>query len=772
MTFVWMLLLVAALGAVSLLVGRLLVGSLKADRLRRLDPTGAAASLVLGTAILTLFAVWLSEMGLPSPAVVDVVPILIAVLLAACWRRGRLDTLRPRGPARGWAALLVPALAAAVFALLPVLRTNGYSIGNDTYTYSAYSEWLQLHGFGEVCPNDLESPVTTIPRLYQQLHYDLGISHLLGVVQAGSGSPSALLAYPPTAAWAMVLLVCGLVLVMRWVLRLSWVWTGGAALLLAVVPHAVYWGHHNGSLQQSHALPVLLLGVALLARSANPRWWRAGTVGLLAIPIAYLIVVYLPVLPVLGGAGLVVTWQGFVEARRHGLGRRGLAFASGIGLLVVVLAFRDLVGALERYVKFVTDAPGTHIRFTVLEFVQFAAGTRVLAPGWSNVEIDPWSAANRALTSVYLLLGVVGLGLAWRSARTRGLAAVSSILLLAVGYYALLARDPWTNEVGHTWSLFKLCQWAFPLLLLLEALGLERITRRLGRARTPVRVVTWALPLTLMSVHWVWSGQLGLTMRDILTASRPLADLPAIKGRIQELPEGTILVVGRPANRHRWLGAVTALLAYPRPIVGNWSASASMPEANQERYDSLLRDIGRRGVVPLIAGFVPFQPEGVEDLGGGFARVLPSGNPLVVHVINPLGLGHDEVSGRPRFEVDHRRTKIILHAPAEMTAKLIVTLLPRPAGEKARLLLSRTEGGYDHRSVRRAAEAPPAISVPIADETALELPVSLRPGLTTVILRLDQEAPPPRPVTVVGLRVVPATPAARDLSVESLRQSR
>ncbi len=760
MTFAGPLLLVVALCLVSLVTGRLVVGALRADLLRRFDPTGAAASLVLGTAGLTLVAVWLSELGLPSPTIVKALPVVLVTLLAVCWRRGRLGTLRPRGSAGAWAVLLVPALAAAVFALLPVLRTNGYSIGNDTYTYCAYSEWLQHHGFGEVCPNDPTSPVTGIPWLYQQLHYDLGISHLLGLVQAGTGAPSALLAYPPTAAWAMVMLVSSLVFVARWVLRLPRAWAGMAALLFAVVPHPVYWGHHGGALQQTHALPVLLLGVALLARSVSPRWWRPPTAALLAIPIAFLIVVYLPLLPVLGAAALVALPQGVVRARRGACRRRGLVFVGTLGLLVVALAFRDLVGAVERYANFVTDAPGAHVPFGLLDFVLFGAGTRVATAGWAAIDIVPWTTVNRALTPAYLALALVGFGLAWRRGRTRGLVAVASLLLFALGYYVLIARDPWTKEIGHTWSTFKLLQWMYPVAFLLGVLGLERLARRRRRL---VPALAWAALFGLVSVHWVWSAQLGRGMRDILPLDRPLEEIPALRQRIQDLPEGTLLVVGRPANRHRWLAATTALLAYPRPIVGNWSASASMTQVSGALYASLLRDAHQPGIIPLIAGFVPFQPEGVEDLGGGYALLLPSGSPQVVHVLNPTGLEKDEATGRPRFDVTERRTKVIVYSPVEAAAEVLLTLRPYDEGQGTRLLAFTVEGGYNHRNIRRAAEGPPDSITLLEGRTSLRVPVRLGRGLSTVVLLLnsgDGVVAPRSSVTVLEATVVPVAPSA------------
>ena len=77
------------------------------------------------------------------------VPALLLVPLALAWRRRRLDVLRPRGSAREWLALVLPTTVTALVAHLPVIRTGGFAIGNDTYTYSAFSEWLQRHGFSE-----------------------------------------------------------------------------------------------------------------------------------------------------------------------------------------------------------------------------------------------------------------------------------------------------------------------------------------------------------------------------------------------------------------------------------------------------------------------------------------------------------------------------------------------------------------------------------------------------------------------------------------------
>ena len=97
MTGLGALLLVAAIGLVALLTGRLFVGAFGADLFRRFDPAAAAASLLVGTAELTLLSVSLSGVGFPTRDLVPLIAALQLVPLALAWRRRRLHVLRPRG---------------------------------------------------------------------------------------------------------------------------------------------------------------------------------------------------------------------------------------------------------------------------------------------------------------------------------------------------------------------------------------------------------------------------------------------------------------------------------------------------------------------------------------------------------------------------------------------------------------------------------------------------------------------------------------------------
>src|SRR4029453_6627503 len=263
-----------------------------------------------------------------------------------------------------------------------------------------------------------------------------------------------------------------------------------------------------------------------------------------------------------------------------------------------------------------------------------------LAPGWVNVDVAPWSAINRALTALYAALVLAGLWHAARRPPTPPLAAAAGLLALAAVYFALAVKDPWSGERGHTWNLFKLAQWGLPFAYLLALLPAGRLAPQTASGGAVAAALPALLPASQIGVHWPWSSRFGEAMREILPGAT-LEQLPALKQRIQDLPPGTLLVVGRPVNAHRWLGTAVSLLAYPQAIVADWVDGASIsnhPIGGDALYTQLIGRWRDPLVVPIVAGYVPFQAGGVEPLGGGLARLLKQDDPLLVPVVKPPGL--------------------------------------------------------------------------------------------------------------------------------------
>jgi hypothetical protein len=345
----------------------------------------------------------------------------------------------------------------------------------------------------------------------------------------------------------------------------------------------------------------------------------------------------------------------------------------------------------------------------------------------------------------------------------RPLATAAGLVALAALYFALAVKDPWSGERGHTWNLFKLAQWGWPFALLLAALGV----RRLAPARPPWRAIVLALavvlPASQIGVHWPWSTHFGDSMREILPGMT-FGRLGELEQRVQRLPPGTLLVVGRPANAHRWLATTLALLAYPRSLVGDWVDSGTLTndEGGVALYARLLERWSDPNVVPILAGYLPFQAAGVEELGGGLAWLRRDAGPLLVHVVNPTGLRNDPASARPTFDVGKGRTKLVVFSPRGGPAQLALALEPYPGRPGIRFRVFYAAEDYSHRSVRLASESTPIAVLPLGGETAVRVPLALVPGLSTIVLVLDEgrgNLDARQPVTVAGLSLEPAQPA-------------
>jgi hypothetical protein len=730
---------VAAIAFTAAVAGRLFVGAFAAQLFRRFDAAGAVAGMAVGTSVLTLLSVALSGIGFPTRDLPMLVVALLLVPLALAARRKRLDVLWPRGNLSDWATLLAPVLVSVWLGLLPITLGGGFALGNDTYTYSAFSEWLQGHAFSEPAHWEAQSPVTAIPALWQSQGYDLGIAHWLALWQATYRPVTVIVVYPAVSTFGLALLTAVTWLAARQVLRLGGTSAGATALAFAAVPHALYWGHHNGFLQQGYALPLVLFGLVLLTRCAAPAHWNAAAAALLALPFAFLLSVYLPLLPVLGFATAVALVPIGRRARRRRQVVRLAWFLTSAGLCVALYATRDLATALSPLHRFATSVAGGHIPWKAVDFAQFALGTRVMPPGGTSLEVQPWSALNQALTPLYGALVVSGFWFAARRQRSRPLAAAAAFVLVGAAYFAIAVNDPWSGRLGHTWNLFKLAQWLWPFALLLAALALRGFSPRPAMARAALLGLAFAVPVSQIAAHWPWASRLAETLDEMLPGTT-LAALPVLRQRLQALPQGTLLVVGRPVNTHRWLGTAVSLLTWPRAVSADWADGASIsnhPNGGEALHAHWLDRWDDPHVVPILAGFLPFQTDGVEELGGGFARLVKRRETVLVHVINPSGVSRDP-AGSPTFALGQGRTKVVVFSPAARSAQLHLTLRPYRGRPGARLVVFLAGGDFTHRSVRLASETAPVAALPLAGETSLRVPLQLPRGLATIVLVVDE----------------------------------
>jgi hypothetical protein len=757
MTAPRLVLLTVGLLALAVLSGRLLAGALKARALLRFDPTAASASAILGVAWWTLAFGGLSAAGLSAPRIVALLVAGHLAAFAVCWGRATLRTLRPVGSPRAWLALLAVWSVALVLALLPVMRTGGFASCNDTYHYVAFSEWLQQGAWGRGARWDPLSPVTYIPAIFQGEGYPLGAAYLLALTQAVASSVPALALYAAVSALGILLNTGAQYVVARWVFRLPERWAAASSLAFALVPHSIYWGHHNGFLQQTYGLCVLLLAVALLTRATRPGEWDVPMAALIALLAAYLLLVYLPMGPPLAIAFVPWAWVSGRRALRRRALAHWLSALAVYAVLFVAFGFPELRGIWARLFTFARGHAGGHISFGAFDYVSFAVGTRIVAPDWSPGLAQWLRVSLPYVTPFSVAILAAGVGLAFRRPRTWVLLGALASLSGAVLYYAAFVRDPWSGERGHTWNLFKLSQYALPLVWALSAFGLRRLCRRWPLARLAL-LGGALLAAGMVVVHWTWSGELGLSMRALVPTERPLEALPDLRRRLQSLPEGALYVIGRPAAQQACLGDMLALLAYPRPILSDWEGTYHVSPF-QEAPVLIARTLAQpEGSRALVAGPPPFSSEDAESLGPGLTWL---------HDFRPRILRVEEhgVASAPRpagsFEwTGQGRLRITAFSPRAGQAILELTIRsPSPRAEPPHeWIVVRTAPGEPRGPALRSALDAASPQTFDLDEPSgvLRLPIRLESGTTTVAI--DRRDGPPAPgaglLSIAGMRLL------------------
>jgi hypothetical protein len=699
MAFPICLTVVVLLALVTTITGRLHVALLGPTWLRSLRPLEAVVSCLMGTAWWTVLLTALSSRG-------GTIPFASAFILAAhglalgvvAWRR-RLDVFRPRGGIGPWTGLLVPALAVVLVGLLPVLRKGSFATDNDSLTYCAFAQWLQDHSYGAATAWRADEPLAFYPTLYQGARATLAPAFLLAGTQAIARFSSPLLVYPALSTFGLALAVLGLLVAGRWMLGWPTRWLAPLGLGVAALPGPLVWAHHAGFLAQTLGIPALLGVLLILARCRPARRWRAREAALLGLFTAGLASTYLALLPVALGAEAAWGLAAMGRARTAGRARRLVASLFAFAVVLLTLLAAQGVSVTHGLGFLGSAVVGFPVRLSSVGFWQLALGARMFAA----TPLDSWAEALRTahlwLAPAYAVLALIGAYRIAKTPRAGSLSAAALVLALGVAYFALWAHDPWTGERGHTWNLFKLAQWTYPLVLLAELHGLVVLAGRRSFAR--VIPCLAAIPLGALAIQWAGAGVLGGSLEAFVGAPRPLDGWPRLRRAFAELPPGALLVTDGIPDTSPHLPIYLGLLAYPRRLAGDWTGSQWIPPDPERRFEklwaALAEGLPRREedrVLPLVTGLHGFVGEGVERLGGAIGLVRDGTRPQMLALLTPS----DEAPGpRGCVWIGRARTRALLFSPQAVSATLEMEAIPGlgAGGLGSRLIVDTAAAAFE-----------------------------------------------------------------------------
>lgn len=584
-----------------IVLGRAIACTIGPRWLQRPSAENDFASAFLGTAFCFIAFGWFSYAGLPArPATIGVVT-LAAIIFAAALRNGHFRRLVERpGAAR---LLLVPISLAVAVLFLPIILNDAYPVFSDSWAYASVAEYLQTHGFGDSVVVDARHPVSDIARHFQDLNQRMGPIFFLAMIESLLPGSAALLILPAVNAWGLTLNVLGIYLLCRWALGADRVLAAGGALLAASAANPLQFSAGQGFFCQTYGTASLAFALAVLARLAAPCRRTPPGALLLAIAAVFVLSAYSELSPILFVAGL-----GFCARALFGRRARvGIGLFSLVGLTFLATA---LIGNIEivRAVRSILllvglNTVGTHIPWSGAHYLAFALGVdhfRVQSPYF------PWGLVPAGIAFV------VGMNRAMLGRRTIPLAfAVLTFVGLAI-HLRWWVLDPWTGAVGQTWSLFKLCQWSFPVLAVLQVAGLQILVRRSGWRHGIVFAACLVLGAISVPVHLRHAKDVGFAVRSELFTTSPLTAMRELRQRLAEDGEPPLYVIHDAADTQR-CELYAALLA--RHTFENGWAKVIAGKKNEFVPDEVSGE-----TIFLLPGRPPFERP-LETLPCGMSRV-------------------------------------------------------------------------------------------------------------------------------------------------------
>jgi hypothetical protein len=744
----------------SLVNGRALVAALNIRLLGRLTVENAAASTIAGLAVAVLAFGFASYLGLHASIASCVVLALFALMMVLAWHGGRVSDFRPRGFFMSWTALAILCGSATTMSLLPIFRGDGYDCFNDTLFYCFHSEWLQQNGFGTPSPRDPLVPIDESVHLFQKDGMRIGPSFMLAIVQILSLTPCSLVVFPSVMASAMVMTMLAIFLAGRWILRLPADLLLLGCTVVSIFLHPLYWALHNGFLAQLLGLPAFILAFSVIARATHQRWWTWPHAWLIAICCAYALTVYSEIFPFVAIVGVWCVAKSLRRAIRLRISVRLLRFVGIAAVVFVALGVFEIPRFNRSIRGQLVSLAGWHIAMTPPEWLQFSMGTRVYRPVWDSERPMRMRVCSN-LGYLGAAFAIAGLLRCFKTPRGSGVLVIVFVFSAMTVYHLMVTPDPWTKEMGHTWSLFKIAQWAYPWTVLLQLAGIFLVVRvfALRRLTWPLAAAGFiAMGYVVFPLHWNWAKRTSDRMHVLFPCDRPLSQIGKTK-KLLTAGSGPLWVVDRLQKEDQHMAGCIALLAFPRQVRGNWKGVLHL-DYRVGRWETPSVPDGHDTAITWGTS-LPYESDVTDSLGSGITR-LPRDGVVVTEVANAVQVEHG-VNDMPVLWLGSWNTEIAVFSPQPAEGELVLETFAGPSIPETQV----------RNLTLRVGDRPP-MEFRATDTSQVRIPISLAAGSTKIHLSspdkpsigMNEKYHPPRllAITRAAFEVSPSKPSSAESS--------
>ena len=473
--FVTLLTLTVLIWSVLTLLGRAVIFIFRIQALQGSELEHWLAASIVGTGIVTLFSGWCQYAGLAAIVHRWLLVGIVILLVGIGWWQGRLvGVTRVRSPAAWWAGIAIVVIGVALY-LLPVCYQGSHNFISDALLYVPAADWLVQHGFG--LSITLEPNVTTSHMIagLQAINHRMGPLFLHGLFTATVPFFEANELFPVMIGLATILNLAAVYLLLRWCLEIPQPQALGSLLFITLLVHSIVTTTRGAFLCQVYGTAMLAMAVGVMPLITGSSARRVGNAFLIGLLVAFQMSMYSEMVPILALVGAWWVVREYRDARRMGEIRSLLRFFLLSLFFIVLLANIEILRswqAVQYMLKL--DGVGIHISYHWWEYTRLCLGADFYGD---------WSYTPRAKMAFFGLAILFICGLNVR----RGGSFLLATLVVFAGLFVYMATfrdDPWTKEKGHTWNLYKLCQWLFPFVAAAQGAGCAFIWRNLSFSRS------------------------------------------------------------------------------------------------------------------------------------------------------------------------------------------------------------------------------------------------------------------------------------------------
>jgi hypothetical protein len=566
--FPLLLSLTIALAVGLALVGRIAARAFRIDVLDGDEPEHWLAAMLFGAGLVTLLCGWCSYSGLSARDYRWLILGLLAALAGVVIVRRDGRRLLRFGPSAKGHLIVGGILVVRVgIYLLPVLFGGSHLLISDAMVYVPAADWLSRNGFGMSLSPDPDQPIQSLMVLLHAMSHRMGPMFLHSAAAVSVPELGAFELFPVMIGLGTILNLGAVYLICRWSFELARPIAAAGLLLLAILSHTLASSTTGTFLCQVYGTAVLGTAIALMPVLTDPRRWTPGNALLVGCLIAFQLSMYSELAPVLALTGLGWLAINMVYAVRTGAMVRFGNFLLEIALFTALIANVEIVRCWRGVLYMLKlNGVGCHMPWTLAEFVEFAFG----GSGYDIRFGVPFRGLKRVVCTMPLLVLFVG-GI-WELTRRRGtfVAIALGVLAALFAYFACCRLDPWTGATGHTWNLFKIAKWAYPLVAAVQIAGLASILRIGASRRTlagcAVAFLGGAALLNLQQ-HYRASRLIANQSLEVSANESPYSAVQSLRDRLAESGDPIYFV---RAPEIDFKGPLMVSLLYPRSIVNGW----------------------------------------------------------------------------------------------------------------------------------------------------------------------------------------------------------